>query len=211
MVIPCYLLQLPKGNIMPAQSSKSETREFTSWNSPHLLTNQFQLLAKFIAALNVNVPPEMVDDTADTLKELELKTINVFSHQMMPSWLALAKSYYPFYNKSDSDKELIKTLEQKLNIKATDYESLPVLIKKVFLTKYPRVNNQYQQFIDNIATVIAKLTAVALSTPALVNDAHQHDKKKFEEAGPSMANCISPIETILRHIVSPEKFSSWPE
>lgn len=97
---------------------------------------------------------------------------------------------------------MIEALEQKLNIKATDYESLSVLIKKVFLTKLPRVNSQYQPFIDNIETVMAKLTAVALSTQALINDAHQHDKKQFEEAGPSMSNCISPIETILRQMMS---------
>ena len=88
---------------MPASSTKSESTEFKSWNSPHLLTHQFQLLAKLIVALNANVPPEKVDVKAEMLKELELKIITVFSHQMMPSWLALAKSYYPFYKKSDYD------------------------------------------------------------------------------------------------------------
>lgn len=191
---------------MPASSITAESTEFKPWNSPHLLSNQFQLFAKFINALNANVPPEKVDMKAELLNELELKIINVFCHQMMPSWLALAKSYYPFYKTSDHDKALVKELEEKLNIKATDYESLSVLIKKVFLTKYPRVNSQYQQLIDSIETVMAKLTVIALSTPPLINDAHQRDKKQFEEAGPSMSTCIGSIETILRHMMSRAEF-----
>lgn len=187
---------------MPTSSIQSESTEFKPWNSPHLLTNQFQLLAKFIAALNANLPPEMADAKDEMLTELEFKIINAFSHSMMPSWLALAKSYYPFYKRSDHDNALIEVLEQKLTIKATDYESLSVLIKKVFLTKYPKVNSQYQPFVDNIETVVAKLTAVALSTPALIHDAHQHDKNQFEDSGPSISNCISPIETILHHMLS---------
>lgn len=191
---------------MPASSITSESTEFKPWNSPHLLSNQFQLFAKFINALNANVPPERADIKAEMLNELEIKIINAFNHQMMPSWLALAKSYYPFYKISDYDKALIETLEQKLNIKVTDYESLSMLIKEVFLTKYPRVNNQYQPFIDNIEKVMAKLTAVALSTPSLINDAHKHDGKQFEEASPSVSNCIGPIETILRHMMSRAEF-----
>ncbi|KGP64253.1 hypothetical protein EP47_04170 [Legionella norrlandica] len=186
---------------MQASLIKPESKEFRPWNSPHLLSNQFQLFAKFITALNSNTPPEQVDNKDELLKELEFNIINVFSHQMMPSWLALAKSYYPFYKKSNYDKALIEVLEHKLNIKATDYESLSMLIKEVFLTKYPTVNSQYQPIIDNIKTVMAKLTAVALSTPSLLNDAHQRDKKQFEEAGPSMSTCVGSIETILHHMM----------
>jgi hypothetical protein len=121
---------------------------------------------------------------------------------MMQSWLALAKSYYPFYKENDEDKSLIGALEQQLNIKTRDYESLSILINEVFFTKYPSVNNQYQLFVDNIKKTMAKLTTVALSTPALINDAHQRDKKKFEEAGPCMSSCISPLETILHHMMT---------
>lgn len=184
---------------MLASSVKSE---FKPWNAPHLLTNQFQLLAKLIEALNANVPPEKESVKVEILKELELKIINVFSHQMMPSWLALAKFYYPFYKISEHEKVLIEELEQKLNIKAKDYESLSELINKVFFTKYSRVNSQYQPLLDNIELVMSKLTAVVLSTPALLNEAHQYDKKQFEEAGPSMSNCVSPIETILRLMIN---------
>lgn len=191
---------------MPNPSIKLEPTEFKSWNSPHLLTNQFQLLAKFIQELNTNVPPEKFDVTTEMQKELELKIINAFNHQMMPSWFALAKSYYPFYNESACDKALIEALEQKLNIKVSNYNSLPELIKKVFLTKYPTVNSQYQPYIDNIEIVMAKLTAVALSTPALINDAHQRDHKQFEGAAPSMSNCIGPIETMLRQMISKTEF-----
>lgn len=191
---------------MPASSITAESTEFKPWNSPHLLSNQFQLFAKFIGALNANIPPEQVDVKAEMLNELELKIINVFSHQMMPSWLALAKSYYPFYKISEQERVLIKELEEKLNIKATDYESLSALIKEVFLAKYPKANSQYQLFIDHIKTIIAKLTVVALSTPPLINDAHQRDKKQFEEAGPSMSTCIGSIETILRHMMSRAEF-----
>lgn len=195
---------------VPGSSIKSESPDFTPWNSPHLLTNQFQLFDKLIAALNANVPPEKVDVNAEIPKELLQQNINVLSHQMMHSWLALAKSYYPFYQNSDHDKILIELLEQKLNIKATDYESLSVLIKEVFFAQYPRVNNKYQLFIDNIAKVMAKLTAIALSTPFLINDAHKHDKQQFEEAGPSISTCIGPIETILRHMMGlPEMDKSF--
>lgn len=187
---------------MPSSSTQSESTDFKPWNSPHLLTNQFQLLAKLIEAVNANTPPEKDNVTGEMLKELELKIINVFNHKMMQSWLALAKSYYPFYKVNDDDKSLIEALEEKLNIKTRDYESLSILINDVFLTKYPSVNNQYQLFIDNIKKIMAKLTAVALSTPALINDAHQRDKKKFEEAGPCMSSCISPLETILRHMMT---------
>jgi len=186
---------------MPALSIKLESPEFKAWNAPFLLMNQFQLLAKLIRALNVNIPPEKDDVKAEILKELELKVISIFNHQMMPAWLALAKSYYPFYSKSDEEQALIEALEKELNIKVKDYESLPLLIRTVFLTKYPKVNSQYQHFIDSIGMVMAKLTAVALSTPSLINNAHQHNKVQFEEAGPSMSNCISPIETILRTIM----------
>lgn len=187
---------------MPSSSTQSESTDFKPWNSPHLLTNQFQLLAKLIEAVNANTPPENDDVTGEMLKELELKIINVFNHKMMQSWLALAKSYYPYYKENDDDKSLIEALEEKLNIKTRDYESLSILVNDVFLTKYPNVNNQYQLFIDNIKKIMAKLTAVALSTPALINDAHQRDKKKFEEAGPCMSSCISPLETILRHMMT---------
>ncbi|RUR05373.1 hypothetical protein [Legionella sp. km772] len=180
----------------------SSPTQFKSWNSPHLLTNQFQLLIKLITTLNTNVPPENNNYPVETLKELELTTIQIFSHQMLPSWLALAKSYYPFYSINDKDKALIEGLEFQLKSKAYEHESLSALIKKLFLSKLPKVNSQYQEFIDNITTVIAKLTAVALSTPALLNDAHQRDRQKYEEAGPSMSNCISPIETIIRHMMS---------
>lgn len=187
---------------MPSSLIQLEPTEFTPWNAPHLLTNQFQLLAKFLVILNANVPPEENDIDIEMLKKLELQVISVFSHQMMQSWLALAQSYYPFYTASDHDKNLIEALEQKLGIKVTDYDSLSMLIKEVFLAKYPNVNSQYQPFVDNIKKVIAKLTAVALSTPALINDTNQRDKKQFEGAGPSMANCINPIETILRHMMN---------
>ena len=187
---------------MTASLTKSKSIRFKSWNSPYLLTNQFQLLAKIIETLNASVPPEENNVNAELPKELELKISNGFSHQMMPSWLALAKSYYFFYRRSVHDKALINTLEQKLNIKTSEYGSLSMLIEAVFFAKYPNVNSQYQPFINNIIRIMAKLTAVALSTPALINEAHHRDKKQFEEAGPSMSSCINPIETILRHMMS---------
>lgn len=190
---------------MPSSFIKSESTDFKPWNSPHLLTHQFQLFAKFIMALNANTPPEKDDVTVEMLKELELIIINVLNHKTMQSWLALAKSYYPYYKENDYDKSLIEALEKKLNIKAGDYESLSALVNDVFLTKYPSVNSQYQLVIDNMKKIIAKLTAVALSTPALINDAHQRDKIKFEEAGPSMSSCISPLETIIRHMMDREE------
>jgi hypothetical protein len=175
--------------------------KFKPWNSPHLLTHQFQLYAKFIAALNANVPHEKLEDEKEIFKKLHLKIIDAFSHQMMPSWLALAKTYYPYYAETEEDRLLIEALEQKLNIHTADYESLAILIKEVLLAPYPRVNIEYQPLINNIETVMAKLTAVALSTPSLINDAHARDKKEYEEAGPSMSSCIGPIETILNHLM----------
>lgn len=193
---------------MPSSSIKLEAIEFKPWNSPHLLTNQFKLLAKFLLILNAHVPPEKEDINIKVLKDLELLAFSVFSHQMMLSWFALAKSYYPFYQISAHEQRLINELEKQLGIKVTDYDSLSALINELFLSKYPNVNSQYQLLIDNIKKVMAKLTAVALSTPALLNDANQRDRKRFEEAGPSMANCINPIETILRHIMNREEMDS---
>ncbi len=183
-------------------STKSEPKEFTPWNAPNLLTNQFQLLFKLVVTLNTNVPPENVDWSPEIFKQLELKSITVFSHHMMPTWLTLAKSYYPFYQISDHDKILITDLEQKLNINATNYESLSQLITEAFLAHALNVNSQYQPFIDNIIKAMAKLTTVALSTPSLINDAHKRDKKQYEEAGPSISTCIGPIETILHQMMN---------
>jgi hypothetical protein len=175
--------------------------EFKPWNSPYLLTSQFQLLIKFIDALNASAPPTKGASNNEAIKELEVQVIRIFSHQMMPAWLALAKSYYPFIKQSDYEKTLVESLEDKLKIKARDFQSLAALIKKVFFEKCPRVDSQYQALVDNIETAMAKLTAVALSTPALINSAHHQNKDQYEGAGPSMSNCISPIETILCSIM----------
>lgn len=196
--------QSDKASIARKKDSEGGLSVFKSWDSPHLLTNQFQLLAKCIDALNKTLQPDQHELGTEQYNELEVTIINAFNHQMMPSWLALAKSYYPFYAISQSDKILIENIEKKLNVRRDDYETLDELIKKLFLSKYPSVHSQYRAYIENIKTVIAKLTAVAISTPALINDAHKHDHKKYEEAGPSMSNCISPVETILRYLMGRE-------
>ncbi|WP_367607439.1 hypothetical protein [Legionella sp. W05-934-2] len=190
---------------MQTSSIQSIPSEFEPWRAPHLLSNQFQLLAKLINALNAQCQPEIVDDKLFMTNEWETKVIEAFSHPMMPSWIALAKSYYPFYKINDNDKVLIESLEHKLAIKTADFQSLSTLIKAIFLSQYPKVNSQYQTLIDNLETALAKLTAVALTTPRLINDAHQYDKKQFEEAGPSMSSSINPIETILRHLMGLEE------
>lgn len=188
---------------MPDSSNKSESIEFKAWRSPHLLTHLFQLFDKLIKSLNDSVPPENIDVNAKPFKAIEFNKINDgFSRQMMPCWLSLAKSYYPFYNKNEEDMRLIGLLEQTINIKTTDYESLPLLIEKEFLANHPRVNTNYQKNINYIEKAMARVISVALSTPALINTAHQHNKKQFEEAGPSMSSCIGPIEVILKNMMN---------
>jgi hypothetical protein len=192
------------GNLM----SKSSNPDFKPWKAPHLLTHQFQLLAKLINALNTNVPAETTSEPWND----DLLIFDAFSHQMMPAWLALAKSYYPFYENSaveiqsfNQESQLIHQLEERLNMKAQDYKSLQELIQKVFLSKYPAVNSEYERLTAFMLNSIAKLVAVALSTPQLVNDAHKRDKRQFEEAGPAMATCIGPIETILTQWMKQDK------
>ncbi len=190
---------------MPVSPVKLSPKEIMPWNAPNLFITQFILFGKLIKAINANVPPEKSEPKV--VYKLDYQTVlEVFNGpQMMTSWLALAKSYYPFYSLSDHDKNLIKALEQKLNIKTTDYGSLADLIKDMFLTNYPKVNSQDERFIKYIETAMAKMTAVALSTPCLINEVHQHDKK-FEEAGPSMSACMGPIETILSNMMKREEF-----
>lgn len=190
---------------MSVSPVKLSSKEIMPWNAPNLIITQFRLFGKLINAINANIPPEK--NEPEVVYKLDYQTVlEVFKDpRMMASWLALAKSYYPFYCLSDHDENLIKALEQKLNIKATDYDSLADLIKDVFLTNHPKVNSQDEQFIKYIETSMAKMTAVALSTPCLINEVHQHDKN-FEEAGPSMSACIGPIEIILSNMMKRDEF-----
>lgn len=175
---------------------KSNSDEIKAWNNPHLICHLMQLIKKLIMSLS--------NDTAYD-KYYDIHVFEAFNHATMPAWLALAKSFYPFYRLTNQEKELIMTLEKQLGFNSCDYTSLQDVIFDLFFKKLPLVRKKYEPFINHLFKAFSKLIAVVLSTPALIDDAHQHDKKKFEASPPSISSCISPIEVILNQLINQQE------